>query len=418
MKFSCSPVTKLVFAAVLLLSASLGCNLFRESPPIPEPTLEAQQVVSPSPEQPSPNTTSPTSYQVFIDPSGTLYFITPSQIIYTINAAAAPETRWGFLEALSNINLTAHGVYWLNDAGAVPVARRVDLNGGQQLLSPPITNGVVVNVIPSPQGDQLAWLIEVSEIDPNPFEECLPENGCEGWNYEIYLTDMDGLQPRLVSAHSGGAAKTQPTLEMLGWKKDGSALFLRWNSNVPGMFYPALGGEIFEMQVSTGVVETLAMNWSATRSISPDGVWVITMDDHDNGIALEFNHREGGAYTIATGAGYPYLVSEPVFNGAMSYAYWIALKAGGASITDLEVHAMNLANGQYSVLADVLQYYFPGAAENQLPYFGSWVDANLITFHYAGGSLLLDVQSGAISPVPGSGLFQMPVWYLGTLPVN
>ncbi len=414
----CSPRKTFLLIGIMLVLAGLGCNAVLGGEPTPAPQTQAE----PEQEQPSEMedatpevAVSPTVFEVYIDDQPNLYYLDGMAVVQQAYVDMPVSSEAGVFDALASMYPAKNGIYWVDDSGEIPVAKLADLNAVVQNLPSPTSNGELVGILPSPYDGRLAWLMEVSEVDPSPFAECDPAAGCVGWQYEVYLTDATGKNPQLVGSHEGGVERAQPTLTLLQWGSDANSLYLRWDSNVPSMFYPAVGGGLVKLDLNSAQFTEITQDWLLNRTISPDGKWVVTFEDMDTMLALDIADAAGSSvYQVPNNADLPYLVSEPLFAPDSSSFYYITLEKGGASILSIQLKQFNLSSGSEKVVADLMPYLSPDL-ESPLPTLGGWSGNGLLILHHVQGSVLLDPESGEATQTNGQQTISSIAWLIGTV---
>ena len=266
-------------------------------------------------------------------------------------------------------------------------------DGGIEIILAPEVEGKLTAASLSPDGTKIAWLFDKTRVAPNLFQEpaCDPADGCVGRVYELYLSDASGQNPAKIFEDTINAPG-YPSLELDGWRSDQLAIFLRQNAHLLSPLYPDQGSglKVFDLERNT-LVQRTGDNLVKNSFFSPEGNWIIHINDGDQMIALQVD-APGGVQFLKpiTAPGQPY-IADITFSPFEDRLFWLELETGDSwsEIAAIDVHTMGLI----MVDDETLLSLNPPFYTDDLPFLGPVLNDHFLVINHKQDSKILDTRT-------------------------
>ena len=283
-----------------------------------------------------------------------------------------------------------------NTIGVAQVNGQIATYGG------PKEGDQLVGASLSPDGNRMIWMYDVTVVPPEPMGRgCDPSWGCEGRIYEILMSDAPS--GNAVSLYRFTEAGTNyPTVELAGWRGDGSAVFIKRNSHIPGVTYPDEGGGIMEITVPQGVSNIRDNEYLASNTfISPSGNRMAWNNNVDKGLLLEVRTQGGDTIEIKSEQGVKKLAYQLTFSPDDRWLVWLELEFGESwdQITTATVRGIDLFGS--AVPQDMVRYETRIWVDD-LPVTTNWLTDTMLLISSHHDTRILDVSG------PGWVQFEWP----------
>ena len=420
--------TRLAAAALVLLLAVLACNLPIQTPnsapveidvpPAEEMDPPSEVLVSPE-DVPSPEVVPPlateslttaripglqpgttlvwwlSTYNLVIDrPGGELQTLA-LQIPITSNLGMPAEMRV-FRHTDAGLGITRMGEASAGMDAFLPGMILIGSDGEARQVAGPASDGALVGAAWSPDGARIAWLYDVTFVEPNPFdpEACTEAAGCVGRVYDLFLTDSSGGSAQTILTHVVNQSNF-PHLQISHWRSDSAALFLIINSKLPSNLYRDAGDVRLQVDIPSGLLTDLGGNYSGTSTfISPDGRWLAWNADIDHQVALRTVGPDGVPCELPFTAGkYHPLAFSLQFSPDSSQLVWLDLMEGEDNTADrldgIAVRRMALGSCAPATLLELGQPLW----RDDLPHLTGWLNDTLLMVSTHHDTRVLDTSA-------------------------
>lgn len=249
----------------------------------------------------------------------------------------------------------------------------------------------------SPDGKQVCWMYDVTEVKPNPYSEedaCPESKGCVGRVYDIYLSDAKGENSaKLTTYIEKGDGYPQVILNR--WRADSRAIFLQQKTvGILDAYYPPPRADFLELDASNGkIVRRRPTTFGADTFISPDGNWLAWNNDVDNKLLVITESRSGDHYQVPQDSSSIVIAHQLIFSPDSQQLYWLELTQGETieDITAIAVHSLDLGSGSSGLVADiqpVAKFY-----RDNLPFLTGWLNDTLLLVSTKHDTQVLDVKN-------------------------
>ncbi len=381
-------------------------------PAAPSPTSQLQTETTPSP---SPTTTEQSGGNEL--PNTLVYLLEDHSLVFLkSDGASMSASMGGEFASWYDLNDAAERMTIIKNAVFVPILNPeqairgelgilyINADGAEQFFTAPAeyaAEASIVDVLPSPDGEWFAWLLDTTKIPPSLASDqvCDDSAGCVGREYILLVTSRNGSE--IMMEHPLVVGDPYPFLLFDSWKEDSSAIFLR---RVPWMvlspIYQVEGGGTYEISIPAGnLVERSDKFLNSETHASSDGFWIVEEAIGEGEFILIATSWVGAIHAVQAPTVGHHLTQESTFSPTSDYLVWLELDVNiedWSSVEAIEIRLMDLSNGETKTLSKIDG---PIPSED-LPFIGHWLSGTLLVIHQINQSQALNIITGDWIPIP------------------
>jgi hypothetical protein len=266
--------------------------------------------------------------------------------------------------------------------GAVVAAHRT--SGDPVIFRQPAHNEYTRRFMPSPDGQHVAWLTEVTD-PPLTFDACDGPDACGGRDYELYLTDADGTETLLAAWNVGFP---YPHAYFQNWI--GGEIILEHLMWGVASLIPMHGGGLTSVDDQTGALTEITPLTDSDELLSADGRWLARQGVGVAPVTVE-NRETGESWTASGTEGN--LSGELSFSPSGRYLAYSVFVMQETATSQHEVWIYDTETGENTLLARLDRH----PIQNPPPYsyVSAWLSDDLPVLTHGDSFSVVQLSTGA-----------------------
>lgn len=274
----------------------------------------------------------------------------------------------------------------------------ITADGGQRIIETPVFDGELVDYLPTPDGNQIAWLFLIqTDVTASAGGPCGDGIRCFDRDYTLLILDDAGQNAQPLWTQRIEDRNNGLFLDLLSWRDDLQAVFIVRNPMTPSGGYPVMGDAIFEVLLGGGESRTLLDSYLGITAlaVSPDGHWTAQDVFSEGGYLPLIQSDTGISYPIMSPAVTENIQvtvsSEYVFSPDNQFFYWVELhwEKDNLSSASTTLRGLSLVDGSTQILAQ-----FASSNPPTLPVSAAWLSDDLLIWNYDEGTFIYDMKTG------------------------
>ncbi len=257
-------------------------------------------------------------------------------------------------------------------------------SGEPVTFAPPAQVGDSRRFMPSPDGQQVAWLTEVTD-PPLTFDACDGPDACGGRDYELYVTDAAGNESLLAAWNTG---YPYPHAYLQNWI--GGELILEHLMWGVASLIPMHGGGLTSINAETGELTEITPLTDSDEVLSADGRWLAQQGYGVAPVTLT-NRETGETWTASAPEGS--LSGELSFSPSGRYLAYTVFVMQETAVAQNEVWLYDTQTGENTLLARLDRH----PIQNPPPYtyVSAWLSDDLPVLTHGDSFSVVQISTGA-----------------------
>lgn len=291
------------------------------------------------------------------------------------------------------IQTDSHFLYFIQRSPLPEGLMLINKEGDRRFIPSLSPNCGLQTAFPSPLGDRLYWIYDVSPVPINLSAPCDENPKCQGYVFEVISSDLSGSDRQSVIRIETGVKNYGMQIIFDGWNLQRDAFRINASFSLPSALYMPEHGFVYEIYP---LCREIASEGDPFQGLvlSPDGLWSANAYWSDQSIFEIHQRNTDEIRRPELIFGEMTLIDQLRFSPSGSSLAWIALSWDSSqnSLKEIALQVMEMESGEIHTLLLPLPDTDQSGNLN-LPYLPKWFNEKYLVVNSDSGSRIFNIHS-------------------------